>query len=254
MGFQKIYYDAHLTIRCNPGNSIKLINESLSRFPNRLQLFRNTCFGRWLDLQCDNRDPSLIHLILQTEFVPEHEVDYLMFSVAGQQLTFTRRDFCLITGFRFGRQDWLSNRFGNPFRDRVFPSRVGHSIKGRDIRYVLESGSDSLDDVDHVRLCLLYLLHFGFYGGEVKNAVKDSVLVLLEDLNAWNQFPWGSYLWDETFPRLRNALGKRQALHFSKTSESRTCYSLAGFVWAFKVTCPHLFNYIHIYLVILFYT
>ena len=69
---------------------------------NRLQMFRNACFGHWLDIRLTHGDPMLVHLILQMQvFSEQHSENALVFNVGGSNLRFGREEFSLITGFRF---------------------------------------------------------------------------------------------------------------------------------------------------------
>ncbi|KAL8260107.1 hypothetical protein R6Q59_028060 [Mikania micrantha] len=57
------------------------------------------------------------------------------------------------------------------------------------------------------------------------------MLYLVNDLGAWNAFPWGSYLWRNTYPCIHDALQKN-------VRQNRKCmlnYNLKGFSWAFKM-------------------
>lgn len=224
-----------MTIRCNIGIA-QSIRDRLQQSPSQDQLFRRSCFGQWLDLRCKSRDPSLVHLLLQTQYVPNEEIDHLMFLVGGQQLRFGREEFCLITGLLFGPQQEIRKRDGSTFRDRVFPEIKGGSVKVKDLTFAFSPAEfNKLTDEDAVRLCLLILLHTGFLGREAKLCVDEQILLLVDDLDAWNNFPWGSYIWDATFPQLRNKLGERQLVHLSRHHEQLSSYSLTGFIWAFKV-------------------
>ncbi|GJT75294.1 putative ribonuclease H-like domain-containing protein [Tanacetum coccineum] len=50
--------------------------------------------------------------------------------------------------------------------------------------------------------------------------MRDGSLVLEDSdahlSNCWNIFPWGSYIWEHTYPKLSDALGKRKVSHDDK--------------------------------------
>ncbi|KAD6118654.1 hypothetical protein E3N88_09925 [Mikania micrantha] len=56
------------------------------------------------------------------------------------------------------------------------------------------------------------------------------MLYLVNDLGAWNTFPWGSYLWRNTYPYIHDALQKNCRQNRKKMLN----YRLKGFTWAFK--------------------
>ncbi|KAE8731997.1 hypothetical protein F3Y22_tig00002317pilonHSYRG00172 [Hibiscus syriacus] len=63
-----------------------------------------------------------------------------------------------------------------------------------------------------------------------RQPIPNDLIKLVEDLNAWNLFPWGSYLWKVTWNKLSSALDDRKSLHGDSSK-----YTLTGFIWAFKI-------------------
>nr|GEY21553.1 phospholipase-like protein [Tanacetum cinerariifolium] len=134
-----VLYDAKLSIRAQ----IAVASDIRTKLINtpRYALFRETCFGPWLDVQMMTKDPRLVHLILQTEYIPEQpKNDEILFRVGGHELRFGREEFCLITGLRFGTIKPSSEESCHiPFRDRVFshiPANI--SIRGWDVANVFK--------------------------------------------------------------------------------------------------------------------
>ncbi|MFS7950896.1 hypothetical protein Hanom_Chr07g00588581 [Helianthus anomalus] len=219
-------YSAKVNIRCRIAVATET-RERLRPGSARSELFRGTCFGPWLDVRSTSIDLSLVHLILQHEYTPTPVVnqDALFFHV-GQESRFGPQEFCLITGLRFGpHQLWRQHRMhvgpDTTFRGRVF-GHVQARVKVSDPKNVFDSSLDQLSDLDAVRLCLLMLLEVGFMG------CQSSYLV---DLDSWNTFPRGSYVWKVVYRQLHNALPKRSA----RCAFSTLNYSLEGFIWSFKV-------------------
>ena len=101
------------------------IKDILSKNEKRAALFRNTVFGLWLDIRsCDN-DSQLMHYVLQHQVkVSEISSDAppIKFKIGDDLLEFGRKEFCLITGFRFGEVR-ISKTKSHTFRDRVFPEK-----------------------------------------------------------------------------------------------------------------------------------
>jgi hypothetical protein len=187
----------------------------------------------------NNGDNNVIwHNHVQTD-------DRLTFTVGVFPVTFTREDFCIITGMRFGRGA-LPTTGDLPFQRRVFPylpSR-SHNVKGRDVRdlFVDAARFGRLSDQDAVRVCLLFLFQYGFMGVQDEIAIPEGVIRLVEDLESWNSFPWGSYIWAHLHHCLSTALVKRQeelarrlAGKGAGKKESVWRYNLGGFVYAFRV-------------------
>ncbi|KAJ0794718.1 putative phospholipase [Helianthus annuus] len=203
----------------------------------RSELFRGTCFGHWLDVQSTSTDSALVHLMLQTEYtpIPVMHQNTLFFRVGDQELRFGPQEFCLITGMRFGPHHWEYGRVDSAFRERVF----GHAgrPKVRDLKHVFHHSLDELSDLDAVRICLLMMVEVGFMAKDTRLMVDLILLELVEDLDSWNTFPWGSYVWKVLYKHLHNAGAKRSARC------RNTLYTISGFIWAFKIWIFEVFPY-----------
>ncbi|GJW95259.1 hypothetical protein Tco_0174931 [Tanacetum coccineum] len=97
-------YDVKIFVR----STVKLLKEIkllLERNPTRERLFRRTVFGRWLDILSHDSDNHLMHYVLHHQvFVSKIPFDcpLMIFHIGDHWLQFRRKEFCLITGFRFG--------------------------------------------------------------------------------------------------------------------------------------------------------
>ena len=205
----------------------KLIKDRLTE--NRRELFRSTCFGPWLDLNDFDSEDSLIHYMLQKQIESDdqHYDLPLIYVVNGHHMHFGRRQFHLITGFKFGLPSFRNFRSGDIiFRDRVFPSKVGENLKTIDLLCLIEDEElfTKVSDEDAVRVCLLLSLQVIFMGRDLLSVVDDTYLRMVEDFQNWNDFPWGEHIWRQLYDAIRNINLKRKLE-----------YSLAGFVLCFKV-------------------
>ncbi|GJY32487.1 phospholipase-like protein, partial [Tanacetum coccineum] len=128
-------------------------------------------------------------------------------------IPFGREEFCLVTGLRFGVQNWAEydTKKRIPFRRRVFPSYLdGQPITGIDIENMIDDQSFAqLYDDDAVGLCCLGILQLVILGVESKRVVPDWMLRLANDRIAWDKYPWGSYVWPTLYSQLRNANVRR---------------------------------------------
>ncbi|GJU99337.1 phospholipase-like protein [Tanacetum coccineum] len=156
-------------------------------------------------------------------------------------IPFGREEFCLVTGLRFGVQNWAEydTKERIPFRRRVFPSYLdGQPITGLDIaNMILDQSFAQLYDDDAVGLCCLGILQLVILGVESKRVVPDWMLRLANDRIAWDKYPWGSYVWPTLYSQLRNANVKRWSPLYvdEPTNEDDSKkYSIFGYTWAFK--------------------
>ena len=220
------------------------IKEILSKNEDRERLFRKTVFGPWLDISFWGNDSHLMHYVLQHQ-VKVSNIPFdsppLQFKIGNELLEFGRKEFCLITGFRFGQVILTENR-ANAFRDRVFPEKQakGKSIYANDCLELVkdEKRFVGVSDDDAVRLCLLVIAMLVFMGSEDRNCIPKHILSLVEDIDAWNVFPWGEYMWDKFYQRTVNVVHRHRKDHLEKLKKNpkfSATYNLYGFAWAFQV-------------------
>ncbi|GKE43746.1 hypothetical protein Tco_1471030, partial [Tanacetum coccineum] len=185
---------------------------------DRCVLFSLTCFERWLDLTYVENEEDLIHYMLQKQKVSDNDhYDLpLIYNVNGHTLHFGRCEFCLITGFKFGFNSFCKFREGDiSFRDRVFQEKIGEYVKSIDLLSVIE---------DEER--------FTGY------AIDDVFLRMVNNLEAWNVFPWGEHIWRELYTAIRNVNSKHKDAHHKALEINPNfvpSYSLSGFVLYFKI-------------------
>ncbi|GJU74081.1 phospholipase-like, aminotransferase-like mobile domain protein [Tanacetum coccineum] len=206
-------------------------------------LFRETCFGRWLDLTYVQNEESLIHYMLQKQkFSDNDHYDLpLIYNVNEHTLHFRRREFCLISGFKFGWISFRNLRDGNiTFRDRVFPKKIGEYVKNIDLLSLIEDEVrfTSLSDSDSIRVCLFLSLEVIFMGHDLGSVVYDVFLRMVEDLKDWNDFPWGERMWRELYAAIRNVNSNHKQVYHKALEINPnfvSTYSLSGFVLCFKI-------------------
>ncbi|GKA70285.1 transposase, MuDR, MULE transposase domain protein [Tanacetum coccineum] len=134
-------------------------------------------------------------------------------------IPFGREEFCLVTGLRFGVQNWAKydTKERIPFRRRVFPSYLdGKPITGIDIaNTILDQSFAQLYD--------------------------DDMLRLANDRVAWDKYLWGSYVWPTLYSQLTTANVKRWSpLYVDEPTDEDDAknYSIFGYTWAFKGNMP----------------
>ncbi|GJV52538.1 phospholipase-like, aminotransferase-like mobile domain protein [Tanacetum coccineum] len=169
----------------------------------------------------------------------------LIYSVNGHTLHFGRREFCLISGFKFRFLSFRKFREGDiTFRDRVFLEKIGEYLKNIDLLSLIEDEYhfSSLFDPDSIRVCLLLSLEVIFMGHELGSVVDDVFLRKVEDLDVWNDFPWGEHMWRELYGAIKNVNLNHQQGHHKALEMNPNfvpTYSLSGFLLSFKAKKPN---------------
>lgn len=194
----------------------------------RMALLRSTCFGPWLELEDDSPDPLLVLMFLQCQVQPDNVgEDEMYFDVCGHIHRFSREDFCLITGFRFGPIPTVNTR-----RHGLLSTLRGNNkITSRELLHWFYTigDDDRYSDEEAVRITLLTMASTFFLGQQGTVKVPDILLTLIDDLPAWNNFPWGSYFWTPTYTQMNGAIQKRK-------DQRKLAMTLTGFLFAFKVS------------------
>ena len=146
-------------------------------------------------------------------------------------MCFNKHAFCLITGFLFGNEVELPYNGPATLTERIFGElRYLREIKVSDFDKIFKDHFCDLSDEDAVRVGLFLVLDLVFLGRQKDNGAQHWCLQLVDNLDAWNRYPWGSLIWRKTFLQLHNARKKRK-----DSNKERNRYTLSGFIYAFKV-------------------
>nr|KAJ0202192.1 hypothetical protein LSAT_V11C600298970 [Lactuca sativa] len=111
-------------------------------------------------------------------------------------------------------------------RERLFPNYTNSSVKIGDLKsFILNQPFLEVGDADAVRVCLIYILCEGFLGKKIND----------RNLDVWNIFVWGSYLWDFTYEDLEDTWNKINK-YLSLPERCQTLkYSVSGFTAPFRM-------------------
>nr|GEW30293.1 phospholipase-like protein [Tanacetum cinerariifolium] len=158
-------------------------------------LFRTTCFGPWLDITYMENDDGMIHYVIQKQCCAD---------------------------------------------DDSFELPLIYNVNGRNLHFGRSLIEDEekffkVSDEDAIRLCLLLSLEVIFIGLELVSVVDDILLRMVNNLDAWNTFPWGEYIWRQLYDFIRNVSSKHKLEHLDglrKNPNHVPSYSLSGFLFA----------------------
>ncbi|GJV25573.1 hypothetical protein Tco_1378268 [Tanacetum coccineum] len=137
----------------------------------------------------------------------------------------------------------------NLFRDTVFGPRLdiqSHENDSHMMRYIFQHQLF----VPNLRPnCPPIIFHIGdhcelvFMGKEKRNFLTKHIMWLVDDLDAWNAFPWGEYMWEKFYNRTVNVVSRHTEHHLAllkKNPNFNATYNLYGFAWAFKMSNPNV--------------
>ncbi|KAK2637812.1 hypothetical protein Ddye_025607 [Dipteronia dyeriana] len=104
---------------------------------------------------------------------------------------------------------------------------------------------NNVSDDDMVKLALVLFLEMTLVGKDDRNAVMYWALQLVDDLDEFNSFPWGTFLYGRTFDSLSTCVVGRDDKYKerleSPAKRKAEKYNVYGFVTAFQLT---IFKYL----------
>ena len=218
-------YEASLTCKSKIP-TIKHIKQKLNAV--RFELFKTTCFGNWLDLTDRSADPVLVHTFLQLETFPENaEPETLYFKLGNlPPFRYGSEEFSLITGLHFGESPALRSVLGDESAiNRIFGNQRLEVKEVHRVFGTLGTLDDHLSNEDAIRVCLWVMIDRFFLGREGPLHVANTLLLTVDDLQSWNQYPWGSYVWAATYNQMHRAIGKHRGDLRSKMTITGFFYS-----------------------------
>ncbi|GKB66415.1 phospholipase-like protein [Tanacetum coccineum] len=193
-------FDAKVAIR-ETLLTLTTIKELLGQSVNekRITKFSSTVFGKWLDFPAYSNDNLLLNYIFQHEVKQEQNNDVcppIRYKIGNNNFEFGRQEFCLITGFAFGkipRVDTFKGLQNSPFCDRVFSDKIAEPLKKVRVSDLLKLIRKpemwyGLSDEDSVKVCLLLVSNIVFMGRESKNYIADNLIEFIDNLTAWDAY------------------------------------------------------------------
>ena len=205
-------------------------------------MFKRSVFGPWLDIRTDDHDSHVLnYLLFHQRNVTNPTFDSpFIFDIGKHTIEMGRREFCLITGFRFGDISLGHlKKVSSNFMKRVFPKL--RSLKGENLLSLLEDKEFKyLSEPDAVRVCLLLAADYCFMGQELRHGMVKEIVALVDDLDEWNAFPWGEHMWQEFHERIYMLVSEKRDDYmeaYARVGSSyRPVYNLYGFAFALKVS------------------
>ncbi|KAL3632457.1 hypothetical protein CASFOL_025441 [Castilleja foliolosa] len=231
------------------------VRSQLKKNPEAYQKFKDSCFGRYLEYCKDkntNCPNAVLHAMLgqQVKRVDVSEAGALWFRVKNIFLRFSKYEYALVTGLRFGPTNFDPKvKYEYP-AGGVFKRRNGDETKMvtyKDLLPLFLSGHfhDSVEDELKIAKLLFvcgFLLGLDLWGSK---AITKWLWVLVEDEDKWESFPWGSYTFQILYSKIELVsdeqpveANKKFAYHFYGNSHA--------FVhWVFEAL-PSLAEYLNI--------
>ncbi|GAB2293152.1 hypothetical protein Dimus_038249 [Dionaea muscipula] len=186
---------------------IKNIIEVLTRV-DELQSFKESCFGSLLgiDLSGGPFSSVLLHSLLAREIVVENaEPLEMCFGIGGKRARFSKYEFCLITGLKFGD-------ISHPSSDKSLadPETTIHiryfnetQVKNEELFSCFVSyKNNEFQQGDGLKMTLVMFASLVLLGNDYRLNVPSFLWKLVEDIPRFNAFGWDKYAYHMTYHNL----------------------------------------------------
>ncbi|KAI5323924.1 hypothetical protein L3X38_032997 [Prunus dulcis] len=173
--------------------SLAAIRAKLSA--EQLEQFKTSCFGHLLNIDKIQFSGQIVHGVVLRRVAGQgvKDLDGLNFLIGCDVAQFTRQDFCLITGLRFGEVPEVSSGESDEIRlqKRYFID------EGITCNALEEPFLRCTEEDDIYKLTLVYFAELVVLGRDKHLNINLNYLTLVEDLYAFNRYPWGSVSFDK---------------------------------------------------------
>ncbi|CAL8163084.1 unnamed protein product [Prunus armeniaca] len=179
-------------------NNCSHANSSLAAIRVKLSAkqFKTSCFGHLLNIDKIQFSGQIMHGVVLRRVAGQgvKDLDGLSFLIGCNVAQFTRQDFCLITGLRFGEVPEVSSGESDEIRlhKRYFID------EGITCNALKEAFLRCIEEDDIYKLALVYFVELVVLGRDKHLNIKINYQTLAEDLDAFNRYPWGSVSFDKT--------------------------------------------------------
>ena len=214
------------------------------------QRFMESCFGHFLRMHRTMQfSGTIVHQLLLREIHHDGSPDEMRFVLGDVNVRFSKIEFCLITGLKFGVVPDTTeySEVENGIHRRYFGGR--DEVKIDELKERVQEGGWT-EEFDAVKLCLLLLLHLFLNGADERGKVPIWQLRLVDNLVGFDAFPWGSLVYNYSIFEFKNALRGRKGQY-----EQRQKYNMWGFSYALLVrfTIMSLYETLHLQLLLIYY-
>ncbi|KAI5335491.1 hypothetical protein L3X38_025624 [Prunus dulcis] len=194
----------------------------------QLEQFKTSCFGHLLNIDKIQFSGQIVHGAVLRRVAGQgvKDLDGLSFLLGCDVAQFTRQDFCLITGLRFGEVPEVSSgeSDGIRLRERYFID------EGITCNALEEAFLRCTEEDDIYKLALVYFAELVVLGRDKHLNINLNYLTLVEDLDAFNRRKRKGKS-KVTGTSRRNEKGKKD-----KHGEAqRSGWSFKGFTYAFQI-------------------
>ncbi|KAL5548822.1 hypothetical protein UlMin_004053 [Ulmus minor] len=167
----------------------------------------------------------------------------MWFNFNGKPARFSVYKFVVVTGLRCSELpvEVRSEACQNRLRDTYFKT---NAIKTSDLLNKIQKWPRGKPQEDMLKIVLVYFLESTLVSSDPKKSVSQFHLSMVDDLETFNRFPWGSVVYPATLEQLQTRDLRAKYANYKEQLEAKgkkATYTLYGFPFAFMVSIFFLF-------------
>ena len=173
---------------------------------------------------------KLVHAVRAREIVVDGAGQWEMyFGIGKVKARFSKHEFCLCTGLRFGQLAHVYTDTYHALNGGVHDRYFGKGdVIAKDLFARFKEGNFMNKD-DAVKMALVFFVENILCGRDYRKKISPWLWTLVEDLDIFSSFAWGKYVYQMTVHYLR------QGVREPEVGKTKSKYNLYGFPWAFQV-------------------
>ncbi|GMN52678.1 hypothetical protein TIFTF001_021832 [Ficus carica] len=196
------------------------------------------CIQQFMHLDTLGWSGQVFHNIVMRLTTHSAMGDALWFKLGEDLVRFSINEFCLITGLNCVGSTHL------PVVESRLMSKYFPDVRGVTREYLeLQMSNSKFDnDDDAVKLSLLYIVFSIPLSNASSVKIDPKYFALADNLDAFNEFPWGVLSWEATRTAICSTVENRiSSKRGPKKNIDKSRYSVAGFpqallVWAYETS------------------
>ncbi|GAB2211351.1 hypothetical protein Drorol1_Dr00024660 [Drosera rotundifolia] len=201
---------------------------------NELQEYKVSCFGNFINFDTDAlASGTLIHWLLSREIkVQDSQPLELWFGIGNKKARFSKYEFCLITGLKFGDNEYPLPDVAKELESEGILERYfhGQNMTSTELATYFNNRQHFEHPMDALKMALVLFVSGVLLGNDYKVKVPAFLWELVEDLDRFNDFEWGK----DGYTMLYHNLHERQ-IGLKAGEKHRARYHVYGFTHAFQI-------------------
>ncbi|GAY59143.1 hypothetical protein CUMW_192300 [Citrus unshiu] len=193
---------------CNLSTGVKVIERKLTK--RQLYLLKKGIFGHFLECRSFPFCGVILHNILlrQVDHGEYRLEDQLWFQIGEHLICLSIGEWCLITGLSYGVDTTLiNNKSGYELLKMCFGGDLFRNINLKQFDALFEKlNFEAMDDINTLKITLFYFVDRVLNGRNSHCQINFDWLNEVDDINYFQNRPWGHLSWETIYDNLDNAL------------------------------------------------